>query len=167
MKFKSKINYTISYFVLMLSFFFATNFCLAALLNPTLKEKINTQANSSAAISYETTGNIYSLVQIIINAFLSIIGVLLLVYLLTAGYKWMTAHGEEEKVTEAKDTIKRAIVGTIIIVAAYAISVFVMSRLEAGVLKGTSGPTANPPAASTPAIPSNGTYLDPSGVTDM
>ncbi len=78
------------------------------------------------------------LVQTIINIFLSIIGVLLLVYILYAGYNWLTAQGEEDKVTKAKDTIRRAIMGAIIIIAAYAISMFVMSRLEKGTLKGAS-----------------------------
>ncbi len=71
---------------------------------------------------------------------------LLLAYMLYAGYNWMTAQGEEEKVTKAKDTLKRAIVGLIIIVASYAISIFVMSRLEAGTLKGGGGSTPTPPA---------------------
>ena len=34
--------------------------------------------------------------------------------MLYAGYHWMTARGEEEKVEKAKDTIQRAIVGIII-----------------------------------------------------
>ena len=109
--------------------------------------------------------------QTVINAFLSLIGVILLAYLLYAGYHWMTARGEEEKVTAAKETIYRAIIGIIIIVAAYAISIFVMSRLEAGTLKPSSGagsstPTAPAPSGS-PAIPSDGSYLDPSGATSM
>ena len=79
------------------------------------------------------------LVQTVINIFLSVIGVLLLVYIIYAGYNWLTAQGEEEKVTSAKETIQRAIVGAIIIVAAYAISTFVMSRIEAGTLKGADG----------------------------
>ncbi len=81
---------------------------------------------------YEVNNSdIYSLVQTVINAFLSLIGVILLAYLLYAGYKWMTAHGDEEKVTAAKETINRAIIGVIIIVAAYAISIFVVGRLQA------------------------------------
>lgn len=142
MKFRGKKICLISIFSLFLSFFFAANFCSAALLNPDVSDKIKNQTNSSAGLGYDVSGNIYNLVQTVINAFLSLIGVILLVYLLSAGYKWMTAHGEEEKVTEAKDTIKRAIVGVIIIVSAYAISVFVMSRLETGILKNnTSGST--------------------------
>src|SRR3990167_2322781 len=91
-----------------------------------------TDANSLAGI-----------VGIVIQAFLGILGVLFLCYILYAGYNWMTAQGEEEKVTKAKDTLKRAIVGAIIIVAAYAISIFVMSGIEQGTLKGAGGGSPN------------------------
>ena len=100
-----------------------------------------------------TEESILDLVQTVINAFLSIVGVLLLIYMLYAGYNWMTAQGEEEKVTKAKDTLRRAIIGIIIIVAAYAISIFVMGRLEAGTLKGgvtTPAPYSTPLPAPSP-----------------
>lgn len=143
MRFNKKKEYLIAGFLLFLSFFFLTaNFCSAAFLKNETKEDIKDQTIYSANDSYaliDDENNIYILVQVVINAFLAIVGVLLLIYMLYAGYTWMTAHGEEEKVEKAKDTLKRAIIGAIIIVAAYAISVFVMSRLEAGTLKGGGG----------------------------
>lgn len=156
--FMKKYIYIINLAILIIIFFGVINCSQAAgLLNNEIKTKINTQGIQAGTYGgYETVGEggILSVVQIIINAFLSIIGVLLLIYLLTAGYKWMTAHGEEEKVTEAKDTIKRAIVGVIIIVASYAISIFVMSRLEAGSLKGGGGATSA--TTIVPATPAGG-----------
>ena len=74
----------------------------------------------------------YKLSQIIglvIQAFLSILGVLFLIYILYAGYNWMTAQGDEEKVTKAKDTIQRAVIGLIVTIAAYAISYWVFDKL--------------------------------------
>lgn len=65
----------------------------------------------------------------IIKAALSIIGVLLVVLLVYAGYLWMTAGGEEEKITKAKQIIRNAIIGVAIVLAAYAISAFVVNRL--------------------------------------
>ncbi|MDD4900987.1 MAG: pilin [Patescibacteria group bacterium] len=107
--------------------------------NTTTNMNNGTQGLANTA-GYETStaDSALTLVQTVINIFLSVIGVLLLAYILFAGYNWLTAEGEEEKVQKAKDTIKRAIVGVIIIVAAYAISVFVMSRIEAGTLKSVS-----------------------------
>jgi len=65
----------------------------------------------------------------VIQAFLGLLGVIFLSYLLFAGYAWMTAQGDEEKVTKAKDTIQRAIIGLIVTVGAYAISFWVLDKL--------------------------------------
>lgn len=72
------------------------------------------------------------IVGIVIQAFLGILGVLFLVYTIYAGYGWMTAQGEEEKVTKAKDTLSRAVVGLIITIGSYAISVWVFGKLFYG-----------------------------------
>jgi len=64
-----------------------------------------------------------------VSAFLALLGVIFLVLMLYAGYHWMTARGEEEKVEKAKDTITRAIIGLIIVVGAYAIWSFIFSNL--------------------------------------
>ena len=115
-------------FALLLLFFFEVNFSSAAFLKNGVN--IGNQAKKSAELGYDVTGgNIFSLVQIVVNAFLAIIGVLLLIYLLYAGYHWMTARGEEEKVEKAKDTITRAIIGLIIVVGAYAIWAFIFYQL--------------------------------------
>lgn len=142
--FKKFIKIQISALVILLTLLVGVNFVSAAsLLKDEIKNKIGGNARSLGdQAGYAATANddaaLY-LVQTVINVFLSVIGVLLLSYILFAGYNWLTAQGEEEKVTKAKDTIKRAIIGAIIIIAAYAISVFVMSRMEAGVLKGGGG----------------------------
>lgn len=65
----------------------------------------------------------------LINVALGFLGIVLLAYLLFAGFLWMTAGGETEKVDKAKSMIRNAIIGLIIIVAAFAISTFVLSSL--------------------------------------
>jgi hypothetical protein len=69
------------------------------------------------------------IVGIVIQAFLGLLGVLFLTYMLYAGYSWMTAQGDEEKVTKAKDTIQRAIIGLVVTIGAYAISFWVFDKL--------------------------------------
>lgn len=64
-----------------------------------------------------------------VQAVLALIGVIFLVLMIYAGYNWMIARGEEEKVEKAKDTITRAIIGLIIVVGAYAIWGFVFNYL--------------------------------------
>lgn len=65
----------------------------------------------------------------IINVMLGFLGIVLLGYLLYAGFLWMTAGGDEENVKKAKSMIKNAIIGLVIIVAAFAISSFVLQAL--------------------------------------
>lgn len=65
----------------------------------------------------------------IINVVLGFLGIVLLGYLLYAGFLWMTAGGEEEKTKKAKGMISNAIIGLVIIVAAFAISSFVLGSL--------------------------------------
>jgi amino acid transporter len=69
------------------------------------------------------------IVGIGIQAFLGLLGMIFLVLILYAGYMWMIARGEEEKVEKAKDTLTRAVIGLIIVVGAYAISYFVIDKL--------------------------------------
>ena len=67
----------------------------------------------------------------VISTILSFLGVLLLGYILYAGFLWMTAGGEKTKIQNAISMIKNAIIGLLIIVSAYAITEFVLSRLAA------------------------------------
>ena len=64
-----------------------------------------------------------------VSAALALVGVIFLILMIYAGYNWMTARGEEEKVEKAKDTITRAFIGLIIVVGAYAIWKFVFASL--------------------------------------
>jgi len=65
----------------------------------------------------------------VIGVGLSLIGIIFLVLMIYAGYNWLTAQGEEEKVAKAKSTITQAVIGIIIVVGAYAVWTFVFSRL--------------------------------------
>jgi len=75
------------------------------------------------------TNDLAGVVGIAIQAFIGLLGVIFLSYTLYAGYNWMTAQGDEEKVTRAKDTLTRAIIGVIITIGAYAISYWVIEKL--------------------------------------
>jgi type IV secretion system pilin len=89
-------------------------------------------ANEVGGAAYGTTAGPQSLTAIvgrIINVALGFLGVVFLVLLLYAGFLWMTAQGEEKTVEKAKNIIKQAIVGLIVIVAGFAISNFVLGSL--------------------------------------
>lgn len=92
---------------------------------------LKTVGEEGASAPYAATDQykLAEIVGIVIQAFLGLLGVIFLALIIYAGYSWMTAQGEEEKVTKAKDTLMRAIVGLIITIAAYAISDWVFSKL--------------------------------------
>jgi len=65
----------------------------------------------------------------LIRVVLGFLGIIFLVLILYAGFTWMTAAGNEEKIGTAKKTMVAAIIGAAIILAAYAITYFVIDQL--------------------------------------
>ena len=66
----------------------------------------------------------------IIGAVLSLIGVIFLVLLIFGGIQWMIAGGNEESVKKAQNTIKNSITGLVVVLLAYAITYFIVSRFS-------------------------------------
>lgn len=65
----------------------------------------------------------------IINVALGFLGVIALVIILMGGFKWMTAAGNEDKTSEAKKLLGAGVIGLIIVLAAWAISSFVINAI--------------------------------------
>ena len=61
----------------------------------------------------------------IIGIILSFIGIIFLVLMIYAGITWMTAAGNDQQVSKAKDLMINAIIGLIIVFAAYAITAYI------------------------------------------
>lgn len=72
-----------------------------------------------------------SVVGLVIRTALSILGTIFIVMIVVAGIKWLSAGGDEKEVSTAKAYIKRAIIGLVITVSAWAIWAFI-SRVLAG-----------------------------------
>ena len=77
-------------------------------------------------------GSLQGIISTAIQGFLSLLAIIFIILIIVAGYGWMTAGGDEQKVTKAKDTIEKAIIGLIIIVAAYSITFFVFKYIPFG-----------------------------------
>jgi len=65
----------------------------------------------------------------VINIFLGFLGIIFLCLTVYAGYLYMTANGEEKKTQDALGIIKTAIIGLIIILAAYGIANLVIGQV--------------------------------------
>ncbi|MDO8560069.1 MAG: hypothetical protein Q7S23_03490 [bacterium] len=65
----------------------------------------------------------------VIFMFLAVLGIIFVGLITYAGYHWLTARGNEEKVKKAQDTLRQATWGLIIVLAAYSISYFILAYL--------------------------------------
>jgi len=72
----------------------------------------------------------------IINWALIFLGIITLVMIIIAGFMWMFAAGEEEKIKKAQDILKGALVGLVLILASYGIASYVFSKLVSAVGRG-------------------------------
>jgi len=73
--------------------------------------------------------DVYTYIGVSINAFLGILGIIFLIIALYAGFLWMTAGGDSDKVTKSRQWLINSIIGLIILLSAYALSNFVIQRI--------------------------------------
>lgn len=74
----------------------------------------------------------------IIRVFLGLLGTIAIVLILYAGFLWMTASGNEEKIEKAKKILMNAVIGLAIVLSAYGITSFIISRLLSASSGGTT-----------------------------
>ncbi|MCK5060944.1 hypothetical protein KAR28_00170 [Candidatus Parcubacteria bacterium] len=79
--------------------------------------------------SFFNTKDPAEIVGQVIKILLSLLGIVFLILLIYGGYIWMTDRGEEKQATKARDIIRNAIIGLIIVLAAYAITNLVMMKI--------------------------------------
>ena len=96
---------------------------------PSLQELINKQNSSLAGKQGANYGEPLAgpliLAARIIKIFLTMLGTLFVVYTVYAGYLYLTAAGEEERITKATGMIKNGVLGIIIILSSWSIAYLV------------------------------------------
>jgi len=103
---------------------------VALFASPVVHAQINTGIEYGSATGLGG-GDIRTIVGRIIQVFLGILGVVALVLIIYAGWLWMTAGGDEEKVTQAKKIMTQAVIGLAIILCSFAITTWIVSQLTA------------------------------------
>lgn len=93
------------------------------------------QSQAASAIGLGTR-DVRVTIARIINVALGLLGIVAVVIVLSGGFRWMTAGGDEGKVDEAKKLITAGVIGLAIILSAYAIAQFVITSL----ISATAGP---------------------------
>ena len=136
LKIKNKIIFLTAVF---LAFFVFTSFVLAA---DSGADKALTGLKQSASKGYvgvageeksiSEAGIMISLpgaIGKVVGVVLSLVGVVFLILMIYAGFTWILARGNEQDVTKAKDLIIAAVIGLIIVLAAYAITAYIGDKL--------------------------------------
>ncbi|MEI6529311.1 MAG: hypothetical protein WCN88_02840 [Candidatus Falkowbacteria bacterium] len=78
------------------------------------------------------SSNLMTVVGTVIRAVLGLLGAIFIILMIIAGYSWMTASGNEQKVEKALSSIKRAVIGLVITLSSYAIWTFIFDKLIKG-----------------------------------
>jgi hypothetical protein len=73
----------------------------------------------------------------VIRILLSFVGVVFVAYLVYGAYLWMTSAGEEDKVSKGRRIVTNAAIGTLIVLSAYSITLFVTRYM--GIYNGPTG----------------------------
>jgi hypothetical protein len=97
-------------------------------------QQMLTNVGTAAGIASETS--LEFIVGTIINVALGLIGIIMVVLIIYGGYLWMTAAGDEKKVSKAKTILTDAVIGLVITLAAYAIARFVVQALVSATTAG-------------------------------
>ena len=82
----------------------------------------------SSTLGLPTT-DIRIVIAKIIKVALGLLGIVALVIMIYGGVVWMTAGGNEDKITTAKKVLINGVIGIAIILSSYAIVSFVMNKL--------------------------------------
>ncbi len=88
--------------------------------------------DSAVAPTGITDTDAYTVAGRVITAALGLVGISFFVLAVYAGFLWMLDRGNEEHAAKAKNILTAAIIGLVIVVAAYTISYFVSQVIEGG-----------------------------------
>lgn len=128
---KLKKNSFNIFFFLLLAFLLIT-----AVQAATLKDWDTTLDKTQGQTGYSKT-NPENILGEIIKITIGMLGVVFLCFIVYGGILWMTARGNSEQLTKARQIISNSSVGLAIVLAAYAITYFLVNSLtnSAGYLK--------------------------------
>lgn len=133
-KFVKKILIFLS---LLVAVFFAAHFSLAA--------NIDVGLNYAAGTGLSAANDPRIIAANIIRIALGFLGIIAVGLIIYAGWLWMTADGQEEKIEKAKKILISAIIGLLICLASFAIASFILSKLIGATTGGGDGTVCDPP----------------------
>ncbi len=101
-----------------------------AMLSPVVARAASSVTLGDPSNALSSSTDLPEMIGNIINVLLSFLAVIAVVLFVYAGFLWMTAAGDEEKVGKAKSIITACIIGLVIIFISYSASTYVISTLN-------------------------------------
>ncbi|MFZ2189297.1 MAG: pilin [Candidatus Magasanikiibacteriota bacterium] len=88
--------------------------------------------------------NLNTVIGRLIKTALTLVGVAFFIFMVYAGFKWMTAQGNEEQVKGARDTMIAAVIGVVVLAGSYGISNLIFTGISENNIStgGGGGPNA-------------------------
>ncbi|MCU0680416.1 MAG: pilin, partial [Planctomycetes bacterium] len=122
MFFSRRSKIIIAFLISAATVWLVSDFALAQTLNTGIND---TNVTSIGLASFDLKVFVVRIIQIVLG-FLGLISVVLVIY---AGFTWMTSGGNEEKIANAKKTLRNALIGLVIIFSSFGIATYVINRL--------------------------------------
>ncbi|MEA3463467.1 MAG: pilin [Patescibacteria group bacterium] len=131
------MNKKIKILIIILSIFIVSGFLICANNSVLSAATYDFEKNSGLwNTGYEMTGDedeaawfheqtLPEIIGKVISIILAFLGVLFLILMIYGGYIWMMARGNEQEVEKAKNIIKNALIGLVVVLSAWAITYFI------------------------------------------
>jgi len=106
--------------------FFISSVSASNLSNAFDKEKIKTSAGKMG-FDVSSTQTPETIVGTVISTVLGFLGVIFIALIVYGGILWMTAGGNDEKVGKAKNIIRNAAIGLVVVLISYSLSWLILN----------------------------------------
>jgi type IV secretory pathway VirB2 component (pilin) len=126
MKNFKKLAVTIFSFLILFQVFLSSPVSAQLLNNTAGLDSMTIETKNAAGLGDMSIGQA---VSSIIKVVLGLLSIIFLILIIIAGFKWMTAGGNEEQIKKSTATIKSAVIGLVIVLAAYTITYFIFTYL--------------------------------------
>ena len=97
-----------------------------------------------------SSASIPDIIAFVVSAILGLVSIAFFILFVYAGFRWMTAAGNEEKISKAKKLMVNSVIGLAIVITAYTTTYFISQALETGTTGGGAG-SGGSPAPTGPA----------------
>jgi len=91
-----------------------------------------TSAASSAGLN--TNQSLALTVGLVFQKILGLLGLILLILFVAGGLMWMTSGGSTDKIKKARGLLTSAVIGMILVIAAYALTDLVIGSIEEAII---------------------------------